>query len=295
VIDRELLKEVRRIEIATKRMVNQAMAGSYLSVFKGQGMHFEEVRQYQPGDDVRTIDWNVSARMQDLYVKRFVEERELTVMLLVDTSGSMSFGTRGREKRALAARLAALVAFAALKNNDQVGLILFSEEVERFVPPKKGRTHVLRLVREILEHESPARRTNIGRALEYLSRVTTRSSVAMLLSDFLEPIASYERELRIANRRHDLVPVVLEDPTERELPAVGLAAFEDPETGELVWVDTSSRAVQAEYRDLAAQEALQRDQLFRRHRIDFVPLTTHLAYAQPLVSLLRKRARRAYH
>lgn len=294
-IDRELLKEVRRIEIATKRMVNQAMAGSYLSVFKGQGMHFEEVRQYQPGDDVRTIDWNVSARMSDIFVKRFVEERELTVMLLVDTSESMAFGTRVREKKALAARLAALFAFSAIQNNDQVGLIMFSDGVERFVPPKKGRTHVLRLVREILEHQASGRSTRIGKALEYLSRVTTRSCVAMLISDFIEPIERYERELRIADRRHDLVPVVLEDPAEALLQDLGLCPFEDPESREIVWLDTSSSRVRREYAERVADLRLRRDQLFRRHRIDFVHIGTDMPYAQPLVSLLRKRARRAYH
>ncbi|MBM4321031.1 MAG: DUF58 domain-containing protein [Deltaproteobacteria bacterium] len=276
-------------------MVNQAMAGSYLSVFKGQGMHFEEVRQYQPGDDVRTIDWNVSARTGDIFVKRFVEERELTVMLLVDTSASMGFGTMVREKRALAARLAALFAFSAIQNNDQVGLIMFSEEVELFVPPKKGRTHVLRLVREILEHRGSGRSTRIGRALEFLSRVTTRSCVAMLISDFIEPVEGYERELRIADRRHDLVPVVLADPAEQRLLDVGLCPFEDPETGEVIWVDTASRRVRNEFAERVADLRLQRDQLFRRHRIDFVAISTDMPYVQPLVSLLRKRARRAFH
>ncbi len=292
-IDRELLKEVRRIEIATKRMVNQAMAGSYLSVFKGQGMHFEEVRQYQPGDDVRSIDWNVSARMNEPYVKRFVEERELTVMLLVDSSRSMAFGTRVREKRALAARLAALFAFSAIENQDQVGLIIFGDEVELFVPPKKGRTHGLRLVREVLEHEGRGKSTRIDAALEYLSRVTRRSCVALLISDFDQDPAGYEKALRIADRRHDLVPVVIEDPAELELPDLGLLPCEDPETGEVVWVDSSNPAVRKEYREQSQAERLQRDQLFRRHRIDFVPVSTSVAYAQPMVSFLRRRARRA--
>ncbi len=292
-IDRELLKEVRRIEIATKRMVDQAMAGSYLSVFKGQGMHFEEVRPYQPGDEVRNIDWNVSARMNDVYVKRFVEERELTVMLLVDTSASMGFGTRVREKRALAARLAALFAFAAIKNNDRVGLIMFGADVELFVAPKKGRTHVLRLVREILEHDSGRGATDIGKALEYLSKVTTRASVAMLLSDFMAPVHTYEKALRIAVQRHDLVPVVVEDPAELDLPDMGLVAMEDPETGQVVWVDTSSPRVRKAYHDEAARLRLARDQLFRKHRIDYVTVQTAVGYAKPVVSLLRKRARRA--
>ena len=293
VIDRELLKEVRRIEIATRRMVNQAMAGSYLSVFKGQGMHFEEVRQYQPGDDVRSIDWNVSARMNEPFVKRFVEERELTVMILVDTSGSMLFGTQQRSKRALAARLAALFAFSAIKNNDRVGLVLFSDEVEHFVPPKKGRTHGLRLVREVLEHKSPGRTTNIGAALEFLSKVTRRSCVTMLISDFLEPPETYERQLRIADRRHDLIPVIVEDPAEHELPQLGLVPLRDPESDEVVWIDTSSRSVRRSFAEEVRRQRLRRDQFFRRQRIDFVAVTTEMAYARPLVSFLRMRARRA--
>src|SRR5688572_20102986 len=230
-IPRELLKKIRKIEIYTSKLVNDRLAGQYQSVFKGRGMAFSEVRQYLPGDDVRLIDWNVSARMNEPYVKLFVEEREMTVMLLIDMSASGLFGSIAQSKREVAAEVAALVAFSAIKNNDRVGLIIFTDQVERFVPPKKGKKHVLRVISEILTYEPRSPRTNLGVGLDFLGRIARRRAVAFMVSDFLASPAQYERSLRITARRHDLVPVTVTDPLEEAFPDVGLLELEDPETG----------------------------------------------------------------
>src|SRR3954468_24726885 len=219
---RELLKRIRKIEIVTQRLVRERMAGQYHSVFKGRGMAFSEVRHYTPGDDVRLIDWNVSARMNDVFIKLFTEEREMTVLLLVDISASGRFGSRVREKRDLAAEIAAVLAFSAIRNNDRVGLIIFTDGVERFVPPKKGKRHVLRVVSEILSFEPRSPRTNLSAVLQFVGRVARRRAVAFLISDFLAPAPSYERALRITAGRHDLIPVTVSDPLEQGLPPVGL-------------------------------------------------------------------------
>src|SRR5882762_2098227 len=220
-LTRELLKKIRKIEIVTERLVRDRMAGQYHSVFKGSGIAFSEVREYMPGDDIRLIDWNVSARMNDVYIKLFTEEREMTVLLLVDMSASGNFGSRTQEKRELAAEIAAVLAFSAIRNNDRVGLIIFTDDVEKFVPPKKGKKHVLRVISEILSFQPSSPRTNIGAGLQFLGRIARRRAVAFLISDFLAAPTSYERALRITAGRHDLVPVAVTDPLEESLPAVG--------------------------------------------------------------------------
>src|SRR3954466_7552018 len=236
-LPRELLKRIRKIEIVTERLVRDRMAGQYHSVFKGRGIAFEEVRPYIPGDDIRFIDWNVTARMNEAYVKLFSEEREMTVLLVVDMSASGRFGSRQGEKRDLAAELAAVLAFSAIRNNDRVGLIIFTDEVERFVPPKKGKKHVLRVISEILSYVPRSPRTHLGAGLDFLGRIARRRAVAFLVWAFLAPVSQYERALRIASRRHDLIPVTVTDPLEEALPEVGLIELEDPETGELVVFD----------------------------------------------------------
>lgn len=294
-IPRELLREVRRIEAMTTRRVNDSMAGQYHSVFKGRGMDFDEVRPYREGDDVRAIDWNVSARMNDAFVKVFVEERELTLMLLVDTSASMDFGTRTMFKRDLAARVAALFGFSAIRNNDRVGVVLFGEQIEKYIPPKKGRNHVLRAIVEVLNHPvSPSAattsRSDLGGALRFLSKVSRRQAVAVVVSDFMAD--DWERDFRVAHGKHDLVPVVVADPAEEELPRAGLLAVEDPETGERVWIDSSSRRVRKAYAREMHRRQVRLEREFRRLRVDFARVRTNDDYAAAIGGLLRQRARR---
>ncbi len=289
-LTRELIKKIRKIEITTNRTVNDVLAGQYHSVFKGRGMVFDEVRPYQPGDDIRVIDWNVTARMRDLYVKQFIEERELTVMLLVDASGSQAFGTRGRLKSELAAELSALLAFSAIKNNDRVGLVVFTDRVEKYVPPKKGAKHVLRVISEVLAFRPAHRGTDIPAALEFLARVTKRKTVAFLVSDFMAE--GYEAALKVANRRHDLVPVVLRDPFEASLPDLGLAAFQDAETGELVLFDTGSRRAREEYAEGVERAWQEQRRQFKRLKLDAVELSTEGDYVRPLLLFFKRRAAR---
>lgn len=289
-LTRELIKKIRKIEITTNRTVNDVLAGQYHSVFKGRGMAFDEVRPYQPGDDIRVIDWNVTARMNDLYVKQFIEERELTVMLLVDASGSQAFGTRQRFKSELAAEITGMLAFSAIKNNDRVGLMIFTDRVERFVPPKKGSKHVLRVVSEVLGFRPASTGTNISAALEFLSRVTRRQSVAFLLSDFMT--SGYEAALKVAHRRHDLVPIVLRDPMERQLPDVGLAAFQDAESGEVMLFDTASSRARRLVAEQVEDRLEEQRRLFKRLKIDAVELSTEQDYIRPLVMFFKRRAAR---
>ena len=288
-IARDLIAKVRLIEIRTNRLVNEMLAGQYQSVFKGRGMAFQEVRQYIPGDDIRLIDWNVSARTNDVYVKLFAEERELTVMLLVDMSGSVSFGTADRIKREVEAEMAALLAFSAIKNNDRVGLIVFTDHVEKFVPPKKGKKHVLRVITEILNYRPQGRGTNIAEALDFLGRVTKRRCVAFLFSDFLA--TGYEHSLKVASRRHDLIPVVITDPLEEELPPLGVFVAEDPETGHVAAFHTSWWA-RSRYRQRVALIRQWREALFRRYRMDFINVRTDAPYVDPLVRFFKARERR---
>ncbi|MFO0559978.1 MAG: DUF58 domain-containing protein [Polyangiales bacterium] len=290
-IPKEILKKLRRIEIHTARLANEQLAGSYHSVFKGRGLAFDEVRSYQPGDDVRFIDWNVTARTGEPYVKVFREEREMTVLLLVDASASQRFGTRVAKKSDIVAEIAAVIAFSAIKNNDQVGLVLFTDEVERVVSPRKGAKHVMRVVAETLGFQPQGRGTDLARALDVAGGISRRRAAIFVISDFLsaEP---YEHSLRIAAARHDLVPIVIGDPREDELVDVGIAYVEDLETGELVAVDTSSRAVREAYRREVAKQRTQRDALFKRLGVDSIAISTAQPYMRPLGEFFRRRAAR---
>jgi len=290
VISRELVKKLKKIEIYTSRLANDQLAGSYHSVFKGRGMAFSEVRQYQPGDDVRFIDWNVSARMNDTYVKVFTEEREMTVMLLVDLSASERFGSADKPKIETVAEVAALLAFSAIKNNDRVGLILFTDQVERFVPPKKGRSHVMRVVTEILNAEPKSEGTDLGVALDLLGGIGKRRTVAFLISDFIAE--DYEKPLRVVSAKHDLIPIQVVDPREDELPDVGLALIEDLESGELVEVDTSNLDVRANFAREAQRQRASREHLFRRLQLDHCTVSTDRDFVKPLTELFRLRQRR---
>jgi uncharacterized protein (DUF58 family) len=290
VISRELVKKLKKIEIYTSRLANDQLAGSYHSVFKGRGMAFSEVRQYQPGDDVRFIDWNVSARMNDTYVKVFTEEREMTVMLLVDLSASERFGSTEKAKIETVAEVAALLAFSAIKNNDRVGLILFTDRIERFVPPKKGRSHVMRVVTEILNADPQSEGTDLGVALDLLGGIGKRRTVAFLISDFIAD--QYEKSLRVISAKHDLIPIQVVDPREDELPDVGLALVEDLESGVLVEVDTSNLNVRADYAREAQKQRANREQLFRRLKLDHVTVSTDQDFVKPLTELFRLRQRR---
>ena len=286
----ELLKELRRLKIRTKHLANDELSGAYTSVFKGQGLSFREVRSYMPGDDVRWIDWNVSARMDDAFVKVFTEEREMTVMLVVDMSGSAEWGTARAPKLQIAAEVAALCAFSAIYNNDQVGMILATDIVEKLVPPKKGDKHVMRVIREILYHRPEYQGTNLKGALETLIKVTKRKSVAFLISDFFA--SGYEQALALAGAKHDVIPVMIVDPRDEELPNVGLAAFEDLETGEEVLVDTSSKSVRDAYRESMKALRADRDKLFKRLALDSVIVRTDQSVSAPIRNLFAKRARR---
>jgi uncharacterized protein (DUF58 family) len=292
-LKRELLKKIRKIEIVTSRKVNEQLAGQYHSVFKGRGMSFEDVRPYQPGDEIRFIDWNVSARSDDVYIKRFVEERELTVMLMVDLSASLRFGSVAQYKREVAAELGALLAFSAIKNNDRVGLILFTDRVEKFVVPKKGRKHVMRLITEILTFEPEGRGTDLGEALGYLARVIRRRSVVFALSDFQADTESFDRPLRIAARRHDFIPVVIRDAMEETLPPMGLVLMEDLESGAPMWVDTSSAWVRRNYTERASKAHQRLLQHFRKLRLDAVDVETGGGYVRAIVQFFKLRARRS--
>ncbi len=297
----ELLREVRRIHIKTGHRVTEVMSGEYRSIFKGRGMEFEEVREYVPGDDVRTIDWNVTARMQRPFVKEFREERELVVMILVDISASGDFGTKGSTKNKVAAQLAATLAFAATRNNDKVGLILFSDRIERFVAPKRGRGHVWRVIKEILECERRGSGTDLAEALSFLSRVVRRKSIVFLVSDFLAGKAGtpgsleskeFTTALRLVNRRHDLVVFHVTDPRERTMPDVGFLALEDAESGQTAWIDTASAAVRKRYETKAKERGLLLAKSLRRLDVDLVELSTDEGVAGPLMRYFRQRDRR---
>ena len=293
-LDRETFRRIRRIQIRTRTILESGVVGAYHSVFKGRGIAFEEVRPYIPGDDIRFIDWNVTARMNEAYVKLFSEEREMTVLLVVDMSASGRFGSREREKRDLAAEIAAVLAFSAIRNNDRVGLIIFTDDVERFVPPKKGKRHVLRVVSEILSFSEKSRRTALDVGIDFLGHVMRRKCVAFLISDFLAPVASYERALRITSRRHDLIPVTVSDPLEEALPDVGFIELVDPETGGTVVFDTGGPEAAAFSR--AARAAVeQRKALFKRLAMDPIEVRTDRAYLPALTAFFQARARRLRH
>jgi uncharacterized protein (DUF58 family) len=291
-IPKELLKALRKIQITTNRLATEQLAGSYTSVFKGQGLAFAEVREYQPGDDVRTIDWNVSARMDSTFVKVFTEEREMTMLLAVDLSASQLFGTRRASKARLAAEVAAVCAFSAIKHNDRVGLILGTDEIEKIVPPKKGQKHVMRVVREILGARPERTGTDLKVMLETLYHVSRRRSVAFVLSDFFT--TGYERALSLAAARHDVIPVMLVDPRDEHLPDVGLSSFEDFETGESVLVDTSNKRVRAHYAREMKRMRERPIALFKKFGLDHCVVRTDKPYIGPLRDLFARRARRAH-
>ena len=291
---RDILKKIQRLELKTRGLVAATFSGQYRSVFKGRGMNFEEVREYQPGDEVRSIDWNVTAKYSEVhgaaYVKKFTEERELTVMLVVDVSASGDFGSVHLSKRELAAEVACLFAFSAIRNNDKVGLILFSDHVELFIPPKKGRVHTLRLIREILYFEPKGRGTQPAEALDYLNQVLHRRSVVFLISDFQAP--DFSRQLAVTSRRHDLIAIPIVDPREEELPDVGRLTLEDAETGEQIEINTSDRATRLGYLKAVDQRTAERLRDFRRKRIDAISLKTDQDYLPALRAFFRTRERR---
>ena len=299
-IPKELFQKVRRIEITTSRLVTDIFAGQYHSVFKGQGIEFDEVREYQFGDDVRTIDWNVTARTGRPHVKKYVEERELTVMVLVDLSASCRFGSVNMLKSQLASELAATLAFSAVRNHDKVGLVVFTDRIEKFIPPRKGIQHVLRIIREVLYDKPQGRSTDIAGALEYLSKVTTRKTIAFLVSDFLGPVASPRQDARddlkkalsVANKRHDVIAITLNDPRERRLPDCGIIALEDAEGGELIYVDSSSPEIVKQYERDNLERIRERDRLFNSVGVDHIDVHTNSSYSDALVRFFRKRRRK---
>jgi uncharacterized protein (DUF58 family) len=290
-ISPEILKQVKRVELKTRGLVDALFSGEYRSVFKGQGMEFAEVREYTPGDEVRAIDWNVTARMNRPFVKRYVEERELTVVLALDVSGSEGFGTVARFKSDMMTEFAAVIALAAVRNNDRAGLIFFTDRVEHVVPPRKGKRHVLRIVRDLLAFEPRDARTDLRPALEYMQRTLRQHTVIFLVSDFQAD--GYEHALKVLGRRHDVVAVTLTDPAEQTLPSVGVARMRDPETGEFLEVDTGNRAVRASYAEHIAAELSERRRLLRRAGVDEIELTTDGSVIEPLLKFFRARETRS--
>lgn len=291
-IPKEIFQKVRRIEITTSRLVRDVFAGQYHSVFKGQGIEFDEVREYQIGDDIRTIDWNVTARTGRPHVKKFIEERELTVMVLVDASLSCRFGCVNALKSQLAAEIAAVLAFSAIRNNDRVGLIIFTDRIEKFIPPRKGLTHVLRVIREVLYFQPAGQGTDIAGGLEYLNRVTTRKTIAFLISDFFEEESDFQKAMTVANKRHDMIAVTLNDPRELQLPRCALMSFEDAETGQMKVVDTSDEALRLQYYQSNLERFKQRQRLFRLMGVDYIDIATDSPYAEALVRFFLKRRKR---
>ena len=283
----ELLKKVRKIEIKTRGLSSNIFAGQYHSAFKGRGMAFSEVREYQYGDDIRNIDWNVTARFNHPFVKVFEEERELTVMLVIDVSGSRNFGTAMRTKRELITEIAAVLSFSAIQNNDKIGAILFSNKVEKFIPPKKGRTHILRIIRELLEFEPQEKTTDVSEALRYLTNAIKKKSISFLLSDFISP--NFDDAIRIASRKHDLIALQVYDPREVEIPPVGLIKLQDAETGAWKWVDTSDEMTRRAYKVWWQNRQQNLMQIFRKSGVDNASIRTNEDYIKPLINIFKKR------
>ncbi|MBU1566575.1 MAG: DUF58 domain-containing protein [Proteobacteria bacterium] len=298
-LTREILKKVRQIEVRTKRLVNDSLAGSYQSVFKGRGMNFDEVREYVPGDDIRSIDWNVTARTGIPHIKKFTEERELTIMLMIDISGSGDFGSVQSSKRELMAEIGSVLAFSAVRNNDKVGLVLFTDVVELYIPPKKGRGHILRLIREILYFQAQGRKTDLGTPLDFTNRVIKRKCVAFLISDFCLPgdfdaaLQELRPKLQISNRRHDLISVIVSDPREFELPDVGWLTLEDAESGQQVELNTSDAEVRRQYKTMATERQKTLQRVIRSIGIDLLDLLTNASYLPPLLNFFKARQGRA--
>ena len=286
-IPKEIFKKVRQIEIKTRGLVNEVFSGEYHSAFKGRGMEFAEVREYQPGDDIRTIDWNVSARQRKPFVKVFEEERELTVMLIVDISQSSQFGSSERMKGEIAVELAALLAFSAIKNNDKVGLILFTEKIELYIPPQKGKQHVLRVIRELLYFKPSGTGTDLNAALEYLNRVTKRKATCFIISDFISD--DFKKSLQIVNKRHDMIAIHIRDPREISLPNVGLIEFEDAETGEVVLLDTSDGMFQDMFSESNEKDDIEKIEFFKQIGVDLINIRTDKSYIDPIVRFFRSR------
>lgn len=291
----ELMKKIRRIEIRTKHLVEDLFAGSYLSVFKGRGIEFDEVRPYQPGDDVRSVDWNVTARTGELYVKRFVEERELTMLIVMDASASQDFGTAGEFKREAAAEMAALLAFAANSNNDKVGLLIFTDRIEKFLPPRKGRKHILRIVRELLTFEPRGRGTDLKLALDYVNQMMKRRGIVLVLSDFQTEPETFRKALNVAASRHDVIAVDLRDRMESEIEPVGLIVFEDAETGELIEVDTSDAAWRSAFASNQEQMADAKKRVLNGAKVDRIFVTTTDDHVGALTRFFQNRMRRLAH
>lgn len=289
-IPKELIKKIRQIQIYTWRAVNASFAGQYESVFKGRGMQFDEVREYTPGDDVRSIDWNVTARTGKPYIKRFVEEREMTVLFAVDLSASGDFGTVNKAKNELAAEFCAVLSFAAAKNNDKVGLLIFTDKIELYIPPKKGSSHVLRLIRELLYFKMPSSQTNIGQALEYITKVTRKKATVFLVSDFIE--TDFKKPLSLLNKRHDVVAVSVRDRAEAALPGAGLIEFADAETGEVILVDTSSKRFRNQYAHSSSDRFNQLKNMLKSINVDCISISTDKSYIQDLIAFFRMRHRR---
>jgi uncharacterized protein (DUF58 family) len=289
------MKKIRRIEIRTRKLVNDSFAGDYHSIFKGRGMEFDEVRPYQIGDEIRNIDWNVTARTGEPYIKRYVEERELTVMLVVDASASENFGSVERFKREIAAELTAVLSFAATTNNDKVGLLIFTDQIELFIPPRKGRKHVLRLIRELLAFEPQSTGTDIKMALDKVNQILKRRSIIFLVSDFMADPDSYRRQLSVTNRRHDLIAVDLNDPLDSNIADVGLLVVEDPESGAIEWIDTGSKKWQEAFHERMDQLETDKTRVFRQASVDRIDINTAEEYTIPLTRFFQDRAKRIRH
>ncbi|MBI1288697.1 MAG: DUF58 domain-containing protein [Flavobacteriales bacterium] len=283
----ELLKRVRKIEIKTRGLSNQIFSGQYHSAFKGRGMAFSEVREYQMGDDVRTIDWNVTARSGVPYVKVFEEERELTVMLLVDVSGSGNFGSKVMLKRQLMTEICAVLSFSAIQNNDKVGIIFFSDKIEKFIPPKKGKSHILRIIRELIDFQPESKGTNLSEALRYLTNVVKKRSIAFLLTDFMDK--DYSDALKLANKKHDLVAIRIFDQLEQEVPNVGLLPITDAETGEVIWLDTSNHETRTKLKASSLKFEAQLKETLMRAGVDMAEIRTDHSYVKPLLNLFKRR------
>jgi len=287
---KELLKKVRKIEIKTRGLSNHLFSGEYHSAFKGRGMAFNEVREYQPGDEIRTIDWNVTARFNHPYVKVFDEERELTVMMLIDVSGSENFGTISQQKQDIATELCAVLAFSAIQNNDKVGVIFFSDKIEKFIPPKKGRSHILMIIRELIDFTPESKGTNVAVALRYFTGAIKKRSTAFLISDFIS--GPFDDQIKIANKKHDIVALRLYDKHEEEFPNLGLIPVVDGETGDLQWVNTSSKEVRNNYKKAAVERNARLKETFSKSGVDYTSIGTHESYVKPLMTLFKKRESR---
>ncbi|MDB2675255.1 DUF58 domain-containing protein [Flavobacteriales bacterium] len=285
----DLLKKVRKIELKTRGLSNHIFAGEYHTAFKGKGMAFSEVREYQPGDDIRTIDWNVTARFNTPFIKVFEEERELTVMLIIDVSGSKNFGTQKQMKQELVTELSAVLAFSAIQNNDKIGVIFFSDKVEKFIPPKKGKSHILRIIRELIAFEPENKGTDIGEALRYFNNVIKKRAVCFVISDFMND--NFEAPLKIANKKHDVVTIRINDKREEELPDIGLVQMKDAETGEVKWIDTANKLIRENYQKNYLRNMEEVNQLFKNSGVDTIQLRTDMDYIKPLIQFFKRRGK----